>query len=61
MKHGSFLAIARRFADDVCWQGELIGTWNPGFEHVACAAMRTSRFIAGAHFTACIDEFGIAK
>lgn len=61
MKRGSFLAIARRCTDDARWHGEFIGARNPGFEHVLCAAMRTGRFITGAHFAACIDEFGIAK
>jgi len=61
MKRGSFLAIARRFADDARRHGEFLGTGNPSFEHVMCAAVRTSRFVTGAHFAACIDEFGIAK
>ena len=61
MKRGSILGIARRFADDARWHGEFIDAGNPGFEHVACAAVRTGRFVTGAHFAAGIDEFGIAK
>ena len=61
MKRGSFLGIARRFADDAGWHGEFIDTGNPGFEHVMCAAVRTGRLVTGAHFAACVDEFGITK
>jgi len=61
MKRDSFLGIARRFADDARRHGEFIGTGNPGFEYVMCAAVRTGRLITGAHFAARIHEFGIAK
>jgi len=61
MKRGSFFAIAHRCAADARWHGEFIGARDPCFEHVLCAATGTGRFITGAHFAACIDEFGIAR